>query len=642
MRLIRCYIENFGTLSRFSQEFSDGLNTICEENGWGKSTLAVFIKAMFYGLPATTKKLLDENDRKKYAPWSGGKFGGNIDFVWDGKGYRIERYFGDKEANDTFRLFDTATNKESFAFSSDIGAELFRMDADAYERSTYLPQRPIDWQINDSIKTKLTNLIDDTDDINNYKRALDRIDKKRIYFEKQGGDRGRITVLEQNRERLKAELADAERGIKSFGEKENAKIDTEAEIEKTESDYSRLKSELQTSGMRAGQKAHYNLLKRDFDETAEQEKELSIFFAAGVPDEKTIGHMNAQLVEYAAIRKTADKIAGSPEGMLRLLKTPLLQGIGAALVFLGLILWVTNLSVVGGIFSLIVGVAVLSVAAVLFIKTKRTQSMYKQTDDIKNEISGFLEKYIITEDVADFAASLATVAQKKSALDALTEARRKKEEALAAFTEENNKDGTLDSATEPAQELHEKLQKAESRLSELRKKNNLLEYDIETLAECFGQKIEIEARLSTEAEELVSAKRQLKALRNASKYLEKAHDNLSTKYIGAMQNSFGDFARNFGNIFSGFAIDPDLQIKIEKSGEAKDIAAFSAGLRNLVNIGLRLSLVDAMFEGEKPFIIFDDPFINLSDVNLAKMKTILEEISKKYQIIHFVCHSARK
>ena len=53
MRLLRCHIENFGVLSGFDYEFPAGLAVICRENGFGKSTLAAFLKAMFYGLPRT-------------------------------------------------------------------------------------------------------------------------------------------------------------------------------------------------------------------------------------------------------------------------------------------------------------------------------------------------------------------------------------------------------------------------------------------------------------------------------------------------------------------------------------------------------------------------------------------------------------
>ena len=44
MKLLRCHIENFGVLSGFDYEFESGLTVICRENGFGKSTLAAFLK----------------------------------------------------------------------------------------------------------------------------------------------------------------------------------------------------------------------------------------------------------------------------------------------------------------------------------------------------------------------------------------------------------------------------------------------------------------------------------------------------------------------------------------------------------------------------------------------------------------------
>ena len=76
MRLIRCHIENFGVLSDFDFAFSAGLTTICRPNGFGKSTFAAFIKAMLYGFPRTGARSIVENERKRYDPWQGGKYGG--------------------------------------------------------------------------------------------------------------------------------------------------------------------------------------------------------------------------------------------------------------------------------------------------------------------------------------------------------------------------------------------------------------------------------------------------------------------------------------------------------------------------------------------------------------------------------------
>ena len=64
MKLLKCHIENFGKLSNYDYSFEDGLNTIKEENGFGKTTFASFIKAMFYGMEAK-KKYKNINRQKK-------------------------------------------------------------------------------------------------------------------------------------------------------------------------------------------------------------------------------------------------------------------------------------------------------------------------------------------------------------------------------------------------------------------------------------------------------------------------------------------------------------------------------------------------------------------------------------------------
>ena len=56
MNILRCHIENFGSLCGLDYEFGGGLNALYSPNGGGKTTLACFIKAMFYGLPADTSR----------------------------------------------------------------------------------------------------------------------------------------------------------------------------------------------------------------------------------------------------------------------------------------------------------------------------------------------------------------------------------------------------------------------------------------------------------------------------------------------------------------------------------------------------------------------------------------------------------
>lgn len=210
MRLINCYIENFGGLSRYSLTLQPGITVVEEPNGFGKTTLAEFIRAMFYGFPRASKTL-EKNTRKRYQPWQGGRYGGTIIFEHNGKTYRIDRTFGDVPRQDTFALYEAGTHRPSTDFSENIGQELFQLDADSFERSTYLPQLhdrvPLTTA---SIQAKLGNLVEDTNDINNFDKAVAALRARRSSYIPFRGSGGTVAEAQAHISRLQSDLSNAD------------------------------------------------------------------------------------------------------------------------------------------------------------------------------------------------------------------------------------------------------------------------------------------------------------------------------------------------------------------------------------------------------------------------------------------------
>ena len=62
MKLIECYISSFGKLKDYKLSFDNNLTVINRENAYGKTTLSIFIKSMFYGLDEA-KRDVDKNTR---------------------------------------------------------------------------------------------------------------------------------------------------------------------------------------------------------------------------------------------------------------------------------------------------------------------------------------------------------------------------------------------------------------------------------------------------------------------------------------------------------------------------------------------------------------------------------------------------
>ena len=210
MKLVSLHIENFGGLSGYDLTFGDGITVISEPNGFGKTTLAEFVRAMFYGFPRKAKTL-DKSLRQKYAPWNGRRCGGNLVFELNGNQYRIERTFGATPKTDTFRLFDVATGTVSSRFSEEIGQELFSLDSDSFERSTYVPQlRDAAGLTTNTIQAKLGDLVEDTNDINNFDKAMDALRSRRsllIPYRGSGGSvahaHGQISALQQELQQIR-------------------------------------------------------------------------------------------------------------------------------------------------------------------------------------------------------------------------------------------------------------------------------------------------------------------------------------------------------------------------------------------------------------------------------------------------------
>jgi uncharacterized protein YhaN len=90
-----------------------------------------------------------------------------------------------------------------------------------------------------------------------------------------------------------------------------------------------------------------------------------------------------------------------------------------------------------------------------------------------------------------------------------------------------------------------------------------------------------------------------------------------------------------------FIITPELQISVERVGKVKEQAYFSVGIQDMMNLAMRLSLADALFEKEQPMLILDDPFVNLDDTKLKNSLEMLQELAKTRQIIYLTCHSSR-
>ena len=316
MRLISCYIENFGGLSQYERTFQPDLTVIHEPNGFGKTTLAEFIRAMFYGFPRAAKTL-DKNPRKKYLPWNGGVCGGNLTFELEGEIYRIQRTFGATPKSDTFSLLDLTTNKKSDRFSENIGLELFGLDGDSFERSTYLPQmRDGSVLATDSIRAKLGNLVEDTNDINRFDKAINALRAKRSGYELYRGVGGsvaeaknKVSQLQMELDSLLADVQKVETGKRNIEAMQLQLTQTQRELEEIRQRLARATE----AAARRSMVQQYNRLQDQLLKNQETLTEMACRYPNGLPDKETLERADELSRRAAVLEDRRSPLSGEEE-----------------------------------------------------------------------------------------------------------------------------------------------------------------------------------------------------------------------------------------------------------------------------------------------------------------------------------------
>ncbi len=205
MRLLSCHINHFGNLREESFDFSEGLNSILRENGYGKSMLASFLRVMLYGLSGDGKKNDLDNERRRFLPWEKGSFGGSLDFQYGEKRYRIERSFGTKRSEDETGLYELGTLLPSTDFQEPFGESLFQLNADAFQNTIFIGQEALAVTMSAGIQAKLGTVSSAMEDLKRYDGIRKRI-RDEVNHLAPNRKTGEINKLKLAREQQEAKL----------------------------------------------------------------------------------------------------------------------------------------------------------------------------------------------------------------------------------------------------------------------------------------------------------------------------------------------------------------------------------------------------------------------------------------------------
>lgn len=300
MKLIDLTISAFGTLRDYHIDFEDGITVKFEQNGFGKTTLAAFIKSMFYSFPTARKtSSADSSERAKYYPFGGGNYGGRLTFEVGGRQYRIIRSFDRYSAtNDSFELIDAASGKPSLDYSENIGVELFGVDESGFVKSTFSNGVADFSLMPSSIRNKISAVTESADDMDQFESARARLCDAVKKIEGKNGaldlSKRKIQDAKTDIERLKNE----EDEFKRISNEIKELSDKKAQLENEKNRISDIISAKRSAEATEIKKENYQKLVLKCESLKQKIEILKAKYLGRIPQNSEVSELSSKIEEY--------------------------------------------------------------------------------------------------------------------------------------------------------------------------------------------------------------------------------------------------------------------------------------------------------------------------------------------------------
>ena len=664
MKLIKLYVSSFGKLKDFSYEFNDGLNVLKHENGWGKSTITMFIKAMFYGIKGSSKHSLSDNERKKYRPWnSTEKFGGYLEFEKDGAIYRVERFFGLKESEDEFKLIDVASGKV-YNYSGVLGEKIFGIDEDGFFSTTYFSENDFEASSSHSLTAKFnsTYSVQSSDAFDDAVKSIEN--KMKVY--KVRGGRGLIEDTRQDVKLVIDELERANRAADTSQMIKNEIIDLETKVEALKSEINSLSDKIKDVSLKEAESVKKTFYQNAVKERASIEQQLDIiksYFNGFVPTADEIDAYTQSYKDYLtvltninSISESIDKINSDVKSSQKNKKTVMLSLASILGVFTVGFLIFSILSLFNPWVMVAVTLICLVVIALLLItsfsknfnspKTIELDDLKKNLSEllsIKDELKSRIEAFICrfgSSNIDEFYSVILNVKEKISEKIRLEQDLKKCMEIINDLRLSNAYNS--DNEQVSAEVLSSELKTKQNHLLQLNRDLADKKAAYARLEETVALIPDLENRKAQLIEQGIAYSEEYDVLSKTLDFLQDADKNLKIKYREPLENSFNKYLKYISSKNINKAnLDIDFNVTVEESGVSKEHGFYSKGSRDLFEVCKRFALIEVLFEKEGPFVILDDPFVNLDDNKIKQALQLIKELSKEYQILYFVCHESR-
>ena len=698
-----CHIAQFGKWKDADFSFSPGKNSFLWDNGYGKTSFIYFFKLMFYGVSGDRKQDLEENERKHYMPFQGASFGGRIIFRIGEKRYRLERSFGLKKSEDSFRLFDEDSGKESKDYSENIGEELFSLDAESFQRVCMISHEDLHFSMNSRMHAKLGNVAEDQEDMKKFQQ-VQTILKDGINALSPNRRTGNIFKLKMQEEELSSGLygkealenavLSIEKEVLSLTEKEAQRKEEGKALEEELSQRISEKDSL-------GKWMSYAQKKEEWEKAEYRyENALKWYYQdrfSEIPEEKKAllwkEEMQSLQEQIHSIKKEIEKVSEvsgenvdvevEKEGgiVLPLEEASVLGASRAkkdtsknetfgngtkemgqygtspvvlfALAGLGLVFVVLFFGKLFGMplglpsaLFLLLGILSLSLCFFLWWSGEQKKRTWKE----KQEEEEARQRKQQAIRFASLEELLSRFHKLEDMQDLEMEAAGRKE-AFLRFVEEEGGEQAFSLLEEKQKEWEEgpSLEESRRKLEEFRKEEEERREEIRKKRAEREAKVrdlefleEQERLLEQRKEEREALEKRYNLLQKTKAYLEMAKERFALQYKEPILEAFQKYFQSICTEPLQFQMSEDLELSFVDRGLSREQGYLSEGLQDLCRFCQKLAIFDAMFREEKAFLLLDDPFSHLDEKNGARARALLEELAKSRQIFYFTCSEERK
>ena len=608
MKLVSVSITAFGKLKNVAFNFADGVNILQQANGFGKSTLCAFVRAMLYGLNYGYK-LVDgnrTNDVTKYQPWDAtGKFGGSMEIAHEGKTYRIERFFGATAKSESCIVTDTSTGRQLSI--PNPGEHFLGLSVDSFDRCTYLPQEYVAIVPNENFDAKLANLVEDS--ALDYDKLQDKLRayKKTLRYER--GIGGEIPTLENEIFQLKGKLASAQNEVaerKRMGEQLVQIEQSLEQIAKEETALQAKVEQLQQSLYQAQPSPADVELAKKIDEV-----ELKI---ASVPQSITQDY--AKVEQLQSQLKVLEKKRNVNNQRKKLFTISF-----AVALLLAVVLACVKQYVPAGI----VGAVAIACGVLAFANNGKKD--VAQMEEIGANIQQIVAKYLspngkTLEEMCNQLWNYHNDYQTNLTVRKALGKRPVMQTNQGAISAELNQTKT-------------RLQALVDRKQSLTRSAHELQF---RLSQPTTSLVDIADEIAEKEQLLAEAKRKYQVATQTSELLAQAKLSLSSAYIPELcaktQNLLNAVTQGNYRVVT----DRNFAISLQENGQTKPLSAFSRGIKEITLLCFRVALAELIYGKDIPLLIVDDAFVNFDEQNFERATTLLKQLSAKTQVIYFTCH----